>query len=44
MATVYCVSFDYDIGNFVEVLNYLLVLLNILVLGNFSEHAADVSL
>jgi len=37
-------SFDYDIGNFVEVLNCLLVSLNILVLGTFFEHKADVSL
>ena len=34
---MYCVNFDDDIGNFVEELNYLLVSLNILVLGSFSN-------
>jgi hypothetical protein len=41
---MYGVNFNYDIGNFVEVVNQLLGSLNILVLGNFSEHATDVSL
>jgi len=39
---MYGVNFNYDIGNFVEVVNQLLGSLNILVLGNFSERATDI--